>query len=156
MVGNDVSVRDWQLRTSQWLQGKAWGAMSPIGPVLATCDELGGASPDLAIRCLLNGDVMQEARTSELIFDPVVLVSYISRVITLRPGDLIFTGTPEGVGMVRTPPRYLRHGDVMTTEIEGIGQTVNRFVVPGAPAEGQQGSLAGRGAANGSQSQGGS
>jgi acylpyruvate hydrolase len=133
-VGNDVSVRDWQLRTSQWLQGKAWESMSPIGPVVTTQDELGGATPDLAIQCLVNDEVMQKARTSAMIFDPVVLVSYISRLISLCPGDLIFTGTPNGVGIARKPPVYLRPGDVMTTEIEGIGKTTNRFVTGGTPA----------------------
>lgn len=127
-VGNDVSVRDWQLRTSQWLQGKTWEAMSPVGPVLVTPDEVGGVRPDLQIRCLVDGVVMQDARTSDMIFDPVVLVSYISRIVTLRPGDLIFTGTPQGVGIVRRPPVYLRPGQVLTTEIEGIGQLVNTFV----------------------------
>jgi acylpyruvate hydrolase len=126
-VGNDVSVRDWQLRTSQWMQGKAWEAMSPVGPVLLTTDEV-GARPDLQFRCLVDGTVMQDGRTGDMVFDPVDLVSYISRFVTMRPGDLIFTGTTAGVGMVRTPPVYLRPGQVMITEVEGIGQTVNRLV----------------------------
>ena len=145
-VGNDVSVRDWQLRTSQWLQGKTWEGMSPVGPALVTPDEVGGVRPDLAIRCLVDGSVRQDARTTEMIFDPVDLVAYVSRFGTLRGGDLIFTGTPQGVGIVRRPPVYLRPGQVLTTVIEGIGELVNRFVaeaVPGsAPSE-----EAGRGAA---------
>lgn len=137
-VGNDVSVRDWQLRTSQWLQGKTWEAMSPVGPALVTPDDVGGVRPDLAIRCLVDGSVWQDARSSEMIFDCVDLVSYISRFVTLRPGDLIFTGTPEGVGIVRRPPVYLRPGQVLTTLIEGIGELVNRFVAeaPGDEAPG--------------------
>jgi acylpyruvate hydrolase len=136
-VGNDVSVRDWQLRTSQWLQGKTWEAMSPIGPALVTPDEVGGVRPDLQIRCLLDGQVMQDSRTSRMIFDPVGLVSYVSRVATLRPGDMIFTGTPEGVGIVRQPPVYIRPGQVLTTEIEGIGQLVNTFVNEAQRATGE-------------------
>ena len=145
-VGNDVSVRDWQLRTSQWLQGKTWEGMSPVGPALVTPDEVGGVRPDLAIRCLVDGSVRQDARTAEMIFDPVDLVAYVSRFGTLRPGDLIFTGTPEGVGIVRRPPVYLRPGQVLTTMIEGIGELANRFVAEAvagsAPSE-----EAGRGAA---------
>jgi acylpyruvate hydrolase len=127
-VGNDLSMRDWQRRTLQWLQGKTWDRGSPVGPVLVTTDEVGSAQPDLAISCLVDGEVMQDARTSQLIFDPVHLVSYISTVVTLRPGDLIFTGTPEGVGGARTPPVFLKPGNVMTTRIEGLGEQVNRFV----------------------------
>jgi acylpyruvate hydrolase len=127
-VGNDLSMRDWQMRTAQWLQGKTWESASPVGPVMVTADELGGPRPDRRIQCVVDGTVMQDARTSDLLFDPVHLVRYISTVVTLRPGDLIFTGTPDGVGMVREPPVYLRAGDVMTTEIDGIGAIVNRMV----------------------------
>jgi acylpyruvate hydrolase len=126
-VGNDISVRDWQFHSSQWTQGKAWEAMSPVGPVLVTADEL-GVRPDLQISCLVDGAVMQDARTSGMVFDPVELVSYFSRIVTLRPGDLIFTGSPSGIGLSRNPQVYLRPGQVMTTEVEGIGQMVNRLV----------------------------
>jgi acylpyruvate hydrolase len=126
-VGNDVTMRDWQFRTPQWLQGKTWDASSPLGPVLVTSDEV-GVRPDLRISCSVDGAVMQDARTSALITDCVSLVAYISNVITLRPGDLIFTGTPEGVGVVRKPPMYLRPGQLLTTEIEGIGRLENRVV----------------------------
>jgi acylpyruvate hydrolase len=126
-VGNDVTMRDWQFRTPQWLQGKTWDAASPIGPVLVTTDEV-GVRPDLRISCAVDGEIMQDASTSALITDSVALVSYISHIITLRPGDLIFTGTPEGVGVVRKPPVYLRPGQVLTTEIEGIGRLENRIV----------------------------
>lgn len=127
-VGNDVSMRDWQRRTTEWLQGKTWEACSPVGPALVTIDEVGSARPDLAVNCLVDGETMQDARTSDLLFDPVELVAYASTVVTLRPGDLIFTGTPEGVGAGRTPPRFLRPGEVVTTRIERLGQMENRFV----------------------------
>jgi acylpyruvate hydrolase len=127
-VGNDVSMRDWQRRTTQWLQGKTWEASSPVGPFLVTLDELGGPAPDLAISCRVDGETMQDARTSDLLFDPVDVVAYASTVITLRPGDLIFTGTPDGVGGARQPPVFLEDGQVVTTRIEGVGEMVNRFV----------------------------
>jgi acylpyruvate hydrolase len=127
-VGNDVSMRDWQRRTTQWLQGKTWESSSPVGPVLVTTDEIGSSRPDLQVSCLVDGEVMQDARTSDLLFDPVDVVAYASTIITLRPGDLIFTGTPEGVGAARTPPVFLQPGQVVTTRIEGIGEMRNRFV----------------------------
>jgi acylpyruvate hydrolase len=127
-VGNDLSMRDWQRRTAQWLQGKTWEKGSPIGPALVTPDELGGVRPDLRISCLVDGELMQDARTSSLLFDPVALVSYASTIVTLRPGDLFFTGTPEGVGAGREPAIFLKPGQVMTTRIEGIGELVNTCV----------------------------
>ena len=127
-AGNDVSMRDWQRRTTQWLQGKTWEASSPVGPALVTPDEVGGLRPDLAITCLVDDETMQDARTSDLLFDPVAAVAYASTITTLRPGDLIFTGTPDGVGMARTPPVFLKDGQVMTTRIEGLGEMVNTFV----------------------------
>jgi acylpyruvate hydrolase len=133
-VGNDVSMRDWQFRSPQWLQGKTWEAASPLGPVLVTADEI-GLRPDLRITCAVDGQLMQDARTSALIVDPVELVSYVSRIMTLRPGDLIFSGTPEGVGVVRTPPVFLGAGQTMTTEIEGIGRLENRVVDARVEAE---------------------
>jgi acylpyruvate hydrolase len=134
-VGNDTSVRDWQLRTSQWLQGKSWDRLSPVGPVLVTPDEVGGIRPDLRITCSVDGDVTQDSRTSLLIFGPVDLVCYISRFTTLRPGDLIFTGTPSGVGIVRKPERYLLPGQVLRTAIEGIGEMANLVVAEELHAE---------------------
>ena len=127
-VGNDVSMRDWQRRTTQWLQGKTWEASSPVGPFLVTPDEVGGPAPDLAISCLVDGETMQDARTSDLLFDPVDVVAYASTVVTLRPGDLIFTGTPDGVGGARQPPVFVQDGQVVTTRVEGVGEMVNRFV----------------------------
>jgi acylpyruvate hydrolase len=127
-IGNDISMRDWQRRTTQWLQGKTWEACSPVGPALVTPDEVGGVRPDLAISCLLDGETMQDARTSDLLFDPVHVVAYASSIGTLRPGDLIFTGTPDGVGFARTPPVFIQEGQVVTTRIQGLGELVNTFV----------------------------
>jgi acylpyruvate hydrolase len=121
---NDVSMRDWQFRTGQFLQGKTFEATTPVGPWLVTGDELDPA--DLAVRCLVDDEVVQEGRTSDLVFAPAELVAYLSTILTLQPGDLIATGTPSGVGMGRTPERYLQPGQVVRTEIEGIGAMVNR------------------------------
>jgi acylpyruvate hydrolase len=126
-IGNDVSVRDWQVCTSQWTQGKAWEGLSPVGPVLLTADEV-GTRPDLRLRCLVDDEVKQDGRTSDMVFDPVELVAYISRIVTLNPGDLIFTGTVAGVGVTQSPQVFLRPGQVLTTEIEHIGQLVNHLV----------------------------
>ncbi|WP_433475748.1 fumarylacetoacetate hydrolase family protein [Spirillospora sp. CA-142024] len=125
-VMNDVTMRDWQFRTKEWLQGKTFEGTTPLGPVLVTPDELpGGVRPALDLTCRVNGEVMQQADTSELVFDPVQLIRYASTVITLRPGDVIATGTPGGVGHARKPPRYLADRDVVITEIEGIGRLEN-------------------------------
>jgi acylpyruvate hydrolase len=126
-VGNDVSVRDWQERTTQFLQGKAWERSSPLGPWLVTADEL-GVRPDLEVTCTVSGTRMQSGRTGDLIFDPPTLVAYASTFTTLHPGDLVFTGTPGGVGAARTPPIGLRPGDDVVTSIEGIGTLRNRCV----------------------------
>ncbi|MDT4892349.1 MAG: acylpyruvate hydrolase [Pseudonocardiales bacterium] len=129
-VANDISMREWQKRTLQWLQGKTFEASTPVGPWLVTADELDAS--DLAVTCEVNGAVMQTSRTSELVFDPVELVSYISTIITLDPGDLILTGTPGGVGDARTPPVFLQAGDVVRTTVEGIGSLLNSCVAESA------------------------
>jgi acylpyruvate hydrolase len=126
-VINDVSMRDWQNRTLQWLQGKAFEQCTPAGPYLVTPDEVGHAA-DLEVRCEVDGAVMQQARTSDLLFGPAEIAAYASQVITLKPGDLIATGTPAGVGAARTPPVFLRPGNVLRTWIEGLGECVNRCV----------------------------
>lgn len=126
-VLNDVSMRDWQRRTSQFLQGKMFEASTPVGPALVTPDEVDGAA-DLALRCEVDGEVMQEARTSDLLFGPAHLVAYLSQITTLRPGDIVSTGTPGGVGAGRTPPVFLSAGQVLTTTIEGLGTLRNTFV----------------------------
>jgi acylpyruvate hydrolase len=126
-VVNDVSMRDWQRRTSQFLQGKMFEHSTPAGPYLVTADEAGNAE-DLEIGCEVDGVVMQQARTSDLLFGPAEIAAYASQVITLRPGDLIATGTPGGVGDARNPPVYLRPGNVLRTWIEGLGECVNHCV----------------------------
>lgn len=122
-VANDVSMRDWQNRTLQWFQGKAFDATTPVGPVMVTPDEMGS---DFEVRGYVNGQLMQEGNTKTLVFSPSRLLSYISHFTVLRPGDLVLTGTPGGVGMGMNPPRFLQDGDVLTTEIAGIGRLENR------------------------------
>jgi acylpyruvate hydrolase len=126
-VLNDVTMRDWQYRTPQWLQGKTFEGSTPFGPVLVTPDELpGGTRPGVTIRCEVDGETVQESTTADLVFDPVALVRYVSGIVTLRPGDVIATGTPGGVGHARDPRRYLRDGSTVVTEIEGIGLLANK------------------------------
>ena len=128
-VLNDVTMRDWQYRTMMWDQGKTWEATTPLGPYLVTPDELpGGVRPALDLSCLVNDEMVQSANTGDLVFDPVALVEYISTILTLRPGDVIASGTPGGVGHARKPPRYLTSGDVLTTDISGLGIARNRAV----------------------------
>lgn len=124
-IVNDVTMRDWQKRTLQWLQGKTFEATTPVGPWLVTPDEVDDAR-DLRLSCELDGVVMQQTRTSDMLFSPAVIVSYISTIITLEPGDLISTGTPGGVGDARQPPIYLHPGQRLRTVIEGIGELDNR------------------------------
>jgi acylpyruvate hydrolase len=126
-VCNDVSMRDWQRRTLQWLAGKMFEHTTPVGPYLVTPDEVDHAR-DLEIGCEVDGQVMQRARTSDLLFKPADIVAYASQAITLRPGDLLLTGTTGGVGDARKPPVYLRPGQVVRTWIEGVGECVNRCV----------------------------
>ncbi|HYB17747.1 MAG TPA: fumarylacetoacetate hydrolase family protein [Streptosporangiaceae bacterium] len=130
-VINDVSMRDWQRRTSQFLQGKMFEHSTPTGPYLVTPDGLGNAA-DLEVRCEVDGAVVQQARTSDMLFGPAEIAAYASQVITLRPGDLIATGTPGGVGDARKPPVYLRPGNVLRTWIEGVGECVNHCVAEGS------------------------
>ena len=124
-VANDVSMRDWQYRTLEWLQGKTWEHSTPVGPWLVTPDEVGGTAPDLAIGCDVDGVVRQASRTSELVFSPADLVAYVSGFVTLEPGDLLLTGTPAGVGHGMDPPLSLAPGQVLRTTIEGIGELRN-------------------------------
>ena len=123
---NDISARDWQRRTPQWLQGKTFEGTTPVGPVLVTRDELDAS--DLEVRCEVDGVVMQQSRTSDLLFKVTDIVSYASTVITLEPGDIIATGTPSGVGAGRTPPVFLKPGQTVRTYVEGIGECVNQTV----------------------------
>jgi acylpyruvate hydrolase len=125
-VINDITARDYQSRTLQWLQGKTWENTAPFGPTMSTPDELpGGVRPSMPMTCLVNGEVVQDTDTGDLVFDPVALVQYISTILTLNPGDVIASGTPGGVGHARKPPRYLNDGDVVVTEIEGLGRLEN-------------------------------
>jgi acylpyruvate hydrolase len=122
-VLNDVSVRDFQRRTSQFLQGKTFEASTPLGPWLVTADELRDHHREIS--CEVNGVEMQRANTGDLVFDPVAIVRYVSSIITLEPGDVIATGTPGGVGAARTPPVFLQPGDDVVTRIDGIGELRN-------------------------------
>jgi acylpyruvate hydrolase len=124
-VINDVSVRDYQSHTNQFLAGKIFEHTTPVGPALVTPDELPGGGADLAVRCEVDGQVMQDSRTSDLLFGPAEIIAYVSQIITLEPGDLIATGTPAGVGAARTPPVWLRPGQVVRTLVEGLGECLN-------------------------------
>jgi 2-keto-4-pentenoate hydratase/2-oxohepta-3-ene-1,7-dioic acid hydratase in catechol pathway len=126
-TANDLSARDLQTRTSQWLLGKTMDKFMPIGPYLATADEV----PDpqkLAIRTWLNGDLRQNSNTDDMIFPVAEIVSYISRHFTLEPGDVIITGTPEGVILGMAEKRWMVPGDVVEVEVEGLGKLRNRMV----------------------------
>jgi 2-keto-4-pentenoate hydratase/2-oxohepta-3-ene-1,7-dioic acid hydratase in catechol pathway len=127
--GHDVSARDWQLRKpgGQWLLGKSFDSFAPMGPALVTADEVGDTS-NLRIQLRLNGQVMQDSTTAQLIFSVADLVAYVSGVCTLAPGDVIFTGTPPGVGVVRKPPVFLQPGDTVEVEIERVGVLRNRVI----------------------------
>lgn len=124
-VANDVTMRDYQYKTHQWLQGKAWDAATPLGPFLVTDDEIGDRVGKLGISLTLNGEVLQSADTSRLIFDIPTLVSTVSEFTTLLPGDLILTGTPGGVGFRRDPQVFLTDGDRVSVSIDGIGELTN-------------------------------
>ncbi len=124
-VLNDVSMRDYQFRTVQWLQGKTWEKSTPFGPALVTTDEF-SAGP--LMTSAVDGEIQQSTPTGDVVFTPEFLVSYISTIITLNPGDVIATGTPGGVGHARDPKRYLQEGQLLVTTIEGLGQLNNRVV----------------------------
>ncbi|QGF23846.1 fumarylacetoacetate hydrolase family protein [Raineyella fluvialis] len=127
-VVNDVSMRGYQRRTGEWLQGKIWQSATPVGPVLVTPDEF---DPEhAAITTKVNGRLMQEANTGDLVFTAARLVAYLSTIITLRPGDLLLTGTPGGVGLARDPQVFLRPGDVVEVEVDGLGRLENHIVPP--------------------------
>jgi acylpyruvate hydrolase len=125
-VANDVSVRDWQKRTLQWFQGKAWDHTTPLGPVVVTPDELDPVA-GVEVICRVNGVERQRGNTSTLVFDAADLLAYVSTFTVLRPGDIVLTGTPGGVGSGMTPPAYLADGDLVETEIPGIGTLRNHF-----------------------------
>ena len=126
-VGNDVTVRDYQYKTHQWLQGKAWDASTPVGPWMVSAHELRDPQ-GLTLRTTVNGQLVQESSTELMIFDIATLVSVISEFTALAPGDLIFTGTPSGVGYRRDPQLLLGDGDVVAVEIERVGRIENQIV----------------------------
>ncbi|GGH43030.1 2-hydroxyhepta-2,4-diene-1,7-dioate isomerase [Microbacterium album] len=125
-VMNDITVRGHQYRTSQWLQGKTFEGTTPLGPVLVTPDELPAAA---RITTFVSGVRKQSAPVSDLAFDPAALVGYVSEIVTLRPGDVIATGTPGGVGHASRPPEYLSDGEEVVVTVEGIGAVRNRLRV---------------------------
>ncbi len=124
---NDVSARDYQMRTSQWTMGKIFDTFAPMGPALVTADEISNPH-DLDICLTINGEVLQNSNTCNLIFGVPQLVASLSEVMTLEPGDVVSTGTPPGVGMARKPQRWLKPGDVVDIEIEGLGTLSNPVV----------------------------
>jgi 2-keto-4-pentenoate hydratase/2-oxohepta-3-ene-1,7-dioic acid hydratase in catechol pathway len=128
-IGHDVSARDWQLAKpgKQWMMGKTFDTFAPVGPAIVTPDEVGDPNA-LGIRLRLNGQTMQDSSTSQLIFKVDEIIAYLSKVVTLEPGDLIFTGTPPGVGMARKPPVWLKPGDVVEVEIDTLGILKNAVV----------------------------
>ena len=124
---NDVSARDFQMATSQWMMGKTFDTFAPFGPAIVTADEV--ADPqNLGISLTLNGEVMQNSNTSQMIFQVPRLIEFLSSVFTLEPGDIIATGTPAGVGFARKPPVWLRAGDEVTVRVEGLGELTNPVV----------------------------
>jgi ureidoglycolate lyase len=125
-AGNDFSVRDWQLRTGQFMIGKSFDTHAPFGPWIVTPDEIDAAN--LGIRCFVNGEKRQDSNTCHLVFTPAAQVAHLSQAMTLEPGDVIFSGTPGGVGGAMNPPQFLRNGDRVRVEIDGIGAIENQVV----------------------------
>ncbi|WP_420402364.1 fumarylacetoacetate hydrolase family protein [Nisaea sp.] len=130
-IFNDATLRDYQRRTTQWTIGKNFDGTGPIGPEVVTPDELPAGCVGLQIQTRLNGEVMQNANTSDMIFPVAKTISLLSQTMTLEPGDLIATGTPEGVGYARKPPVWMRDGDVVEIEVEGIGVLRNPIAEEG-------------------------
>ncbi len=126
--GNDVSVREWQRHTPQWMLGKSFDTHAPFGPWIVTADELGDPHT-LDIRCLVNDEVRQASNTQHLLFDVFAQVEHLSKAMTLEPGDVIFTGTPGGVGAASKPPRFLQAGDMVRVEIDRIGSIQGQLVL---------------------------
>ena len=127
---NDVSARDYQRATTQWLMGKTFDTFAPMGPWIVTADEI--ADPhNLNISLEIDGETLQDSNTKDLIFKIPELVAFLSSVFTLEPGDIVSTGTPSGVGAARKPPRFLRPGEEVTVKVEGIGELMNPVVAEG-------------------------
>jgi 2-keto-4-pentenoate hydratase/2-oxohepta-3-ene-1,7-dioic acid hydratase in catechol pathway len=128
---NDGSIRDYQLRTNQWLLGKNFDDSGAFGPEFVTADELPPGAKGLRLQCRLNGQTVQEANTRDMIFDVATLVSVCSQAMALEPGDILITGTPSGVGMARKPQLWMQPGDVCEVEIERVGLLRNPIVDEG-------------------------
>ena len=124
-IFNDASVRDYQFKSAQWMIGKNFDSTGAFGPAFVTADELPAGAKGLRIQTRLNGEILQDANTEDMIFDVATLVSLLSEVMMLRPGDVIVSGTPSGVGFAREPKLWMKPGDVCEVEIEGIGMLVN-------------------------------
>jgi 2-keto-4-pentenoate hydratase/2-oxohepta-3-ene-1,7-dioic acid hydratase in catechol pathway len=122
---NDVTARDLQRGDGQWVRGKSLDTFCPLGPWLVTADEVPNPQ-DLGIRCLVNGEIMQDSHTSKMIFSVAYLISYLSQAFTLLPGDILLSGTPDGVGAYREPPVFMKNGDVMVVEVDAVGRLINR------------------------------
>jgi 2-keto-4-pentenoate hydratase/2-oxohepta-3-ene-1,7-dioic acid hydratase in catechol pathway len=129
-IANDVSARDFQMATTQWMIGKTFDTFAPIGPAIVTADEIEDPH-NLDISLTLSGEVMQSSNTRNLIFGLPKLIAFLSSVFTLEPGDIISTGTPAGVGFARKPPRWLKPGDEVVVRVEGLGELVNPVVAEG-------------------------
>lgn len=127
-IFNDGSIRDYQLRTNQWMLGKNFDASGSFGPEFVTADELPPGASGLRIQCRLNGQVLQDANTRDMIFDVATLVATCSEAMALEPGDIIISGTPSGVGMARKPQVWMKAGDVCEVEVEGVGVLRNAIV----------------------------
>ncbi|XP_061585432.1 fumarylacetoacetate hydrolase domain-containing protein 2A [Cololabis saira] len=128
-VANDVSARDWQMKRNgkQWLLGKTFDSFCPLGPALVTTDAV--TDPDnLGVRCLVNGETVQSSSTAQMIFKTPALVAWVSKFVTLTPGDVFLTGTPPGVGVFRKPPVFLKKGDVVECQIDQLGSIINKVV----------------------------
>lgn len=124
-VINDVSARDLQFADGQWVRGKSLDTFCPMGPCIVTADEIPDPQ-DLQLTCSVNGEVLQNASTKDMIFGVADLISMLSHSFTFEPGDIISTGTPSGVGFIRKPPIYLKKGDTMVTEVQSVGKLINR------------------------------
>jgi 2-keto-4-pentenoate hydratase/2-oxohepta-3-ene-1,7-dioic acid hydratase in catechol pathway len=132
VVANDVSARDWQFHSPTFTIGKSFDTHGPIGPWIVTADEIDDPQ-DLGLRCLVNNESRQHSNTSQMIYSVAEQIEYLSTAFTLEPGDLLATGTPEGVGIAMVPPRFLQRGDVVRCEIDGIGLIENRVALPSPP-----------------------
>tara|TARA_Y100001934_G_scaffold125216_1_gene152441 strand:- start:197 stop:730 length:534 start_codon:yes stop_codon:yes gene_type:complete len=127
-IFNDVTLRDYQRRTSQWTMGKNFNGTGPVGPEFVSADELPTGCMGVQIQTRLNGSVMQNANTNDIFFPAATAIAYLTQAMTLEPGDLIATGTPSGVGYARNPPLWMKPGDTIEVEIEGIGVLSNPVV----------------------------